>query len=54
MADPLSTLGGCPANQKDCFADANVMAIAIQLDKALIVNDTKTVLGVWGSTHAGQ
>ena len=54
VADPLSTLGGCPANQKDCFADANVMAIAIQLDKALIVNDTKTVLGVWGSTHAGQ
>jgi hypothetical protein len=44
----------CPANQADCFANANVMAIVVQLDSALIVNDTKKLLGVWGSTHAGQ
>jgi hypothetical protein len=52
--DPLSTLGPCPANQKDCFAGRNVMAIVVEVDKTLIATDTKPLLAVWGSTHAGQ
>jgi hypothetical protein len=48
------TVGPCPANQKDCFANYNVMAIVVELDKSLIVDDTKKVLGVWGTTHAGS
>ena len=45
-------IGPCPPNQADCFANANVMAISVQVDKTLIVDDTKKLLGVWGSTHA--
>ena len=44
----------CPDGVLDCFAAANVMAIVVQVDGALIVNDTKKLLGVWGSSHAGQ
>jgi hypothetical protein len=44
----------CKAGQADCFATANVMAIAVQVDKSLIVTDDKQILGVWGSTHAAQ
>jgi hypothetical protein len=51
---PPAMVGPCAANQIDCFANANVMAIVVQVDKSLIVNDTKQLLGVWGSTHAGQ
>lgn len=47
-------VGPCPASQADCFANANVMAIAVQVDKTLVVDDTNKLLGVWGSTHAGQ
>jgi len=47
-------LGPCAANQKDCFANANVMAIVIQIDTAQIATDEKKYLGVWGSTHAGS
>lgn len=47
-------VGPCPANQKDCFANANVMAIVLQVDKDLIVDDAKKYVGVWGSTHAGS
>jgi hypothetical protein len=45
-------VGPCPANQKDCFLNANVMAIVAQVDKSLIVTDTKKLLSVWGSSHA--
>lgn len=48
-------LGGglvCPANEADCFADRNVMAIVVDLDKTLVTSGTKELLGVWGSTHA--
>jgi len=47
-------IGPCPANQKDCFANANVMAIVIQIDKTQLATDEKKYLGVWASTHAGQ
>jgi hypothetical protein len=47
-------VGPCPASQRDCFQDYNVMAIVVQLDKTLIVDDTKKLLGVWGSTHGAQ
>jgi hypothetical protein len=52
--DPLSTTGGCPTNNKDCFADKNVMAIVVQVDKTYIATDEKKLLAVYGSTHAGQ
>jgi hypothetical protein len=45
---------GCPVNEPDCFKNANVMAVAVQIDKTLVVDDTKKLLSVWGSTHAGQ
>ncbi|HEX5061995.1 MAG TPA: DUF4331 family protein [Kofleriaceae bacterium] len=47
-------VGPCAANQKDCFANANVMAIVIQIDKGQLATDEKKYLGVWASTHAGQ
>lgn len=47
-----TAVGKCPANQKDCFANANVLAIVVQVDKTLIVNDNEKMLGVWASTHA--
>jgi hypothetical protein len=38
----------------DGFATANVMAIVVQVDKSLVNTVTNaTVVGVWGSTHAG-
>jgi hypothetical protein len=30
------------------------MAIVVELDKSLIVDDTKKFVGVWGTTHAGS
>jgi hypothetical protein len=36
----------------DAYGSANVMAIVIQLDKALVNDGANTVVGVWGSTHA--
>ena len=53
--DPISVLPpGCPATNKDCFADKNVMAIVVQVDKTYIATDEKKLLAVYGSTHAGQ
>ena len=51
---PPSTLGPCPANQKDCFANFNVMAIVVQVDKSLLEDSANHLLGVWGSTHMAQ
>jgi hypothetical protein len=54
--DPTSTLGPfpCSTTTKDCFAGRNVMAIVVQVDKALITTSASPVLSVYGSTHAGQ
>lgn len=41
----------CPANQADCFAGLNVMAIVVQVDKSLVNAPNNTILSVWGSTH---
>lgn len=45
---------GCPVNEPDCFKDENVMAVVVQVDKTLVADDTKKLLSVWGTTHAGQ
>ena len=41
----------CPANQADCFANLNVMALVVQVDKSLVNATGNTILSVWGSTH---
>lgn len=41
----------CPANQADCFANLNVMALVVQVDKSLLNASGNTILSVWGSTH---
>jgi hypothetical protein len=38
----------------DTFAATNVMAIVVQLDKALVNVGTNATVSVWGSTHAGS
>jgi hypothetical protein len=38
----------------DCFAEANVMAIVVQIDKDELVQGTDKQLSVWASTHAGS
>lgn len=50
-ATQTTQYGPCPANQKDCFLNANVMALVVDVDKTLVTTDTNTLLGVWGSTH---
>jgi hypothetical protein len=55
----LTTMSGsavapCPANQIDCFATFNVMAIVVQVDKSLLLQNTDHLLSVWGSTHMAQ
>ncbi|HEY5945824.1 MAG TPA: DUF4331 family protein [Kofleriaceae bacterium] len=47
-----TSVAGCPANEFDCFINANVMALVVQVDTTLIATDTQKTLGVWGSTHA--
>lgn len=42
----------CPTNQRDCFASLNVLAIVLQVDKALLNATGNTYLSVWASTHA--
>lgn len=37
----------------DSFATSNVMAIVVQINKALVNTGTNTTVAVWGSTHAG-
>lgn len=37
----------------DAFLTSNVMAIVVQIDKALVNTGTNTTIAVWGSTHAG-
>ena len=42
----------CPPNQADCFEHLNVMAIVLQVDKTLLLQNTDKLLSVWGSSHA--
>jgi hypothetical protein len=44
----------CPANQIDCFANFDVMAIVVQVDRSLLLQNTDHLLSVWGSTHMAQ
>ena len=44
----------CAANQIDCFATFNVMAIVVQIDKSLLLQGSDHLLSVWGSTHMAQ
>jgi hypothetical protein len=41
----------CPNAQVDCFANLNVLAIVLQVDKTLFNDGSNIALGVWGSTH---
>ena len=41
------------ASGSDSFATANVLALVVQIDKALVNDGAQTVVSVWGSTHAG-
>ncbi|MGE0867052.1 MAG: hypothetical protein AB7P03_00715 [Kofleriaceae bacterium] len=42
----------CPAGSVDCFADSNVLALAIELDASLITTVSEPIAAVWASTHA--
>lgn len=42
----------CSGSSANCFADLNVMAIVVQVDKTLLNEGSNKVLAVWGSTHA--
>jgi len=41
----------CPPAQADCFANLNVMALVVQVDKSLLNASGNTLISVWGSTH---
>jgi len=45
--------GGGTSSGSDSFLTSNVMAIVVQIDRALINTGTHTTVAVWGSTHAG-
>ena len=44
----------CAAGQIDCFANVNVMAIVVQIDKTLFLNGNDKLVTVWASTHMGS
>ena len=47
-----AAIGPCAASQIDCFANFNVKAIVVQLDKSVLLSGSDVLLSVWGSTHA--
>jgi hypothetical protein len=49
-----ATHAPCSGSSANCFADLNVMAIVVQVDKTLLNEGTNKVLAVWASTHAAQ
>lgn len=51
---PTSMVGPCPPNQVDCFANFNVMAIVLQVDKTLVTAGSNKFVTVWASTHTGS
>jgi hypothetical protein len=63
-SDPAGCLLGLPpaeaiglrtllATGNDAFAQANVMAIVVAIDKSLVATSASPTVAVWGSTHAG-
>jgi len=51
--DKFVTLRDRLGSGSDAFAASNVMAIVIQIDRALVNTGSNTAVAVWGSTHAG-
>lgn len=51
--DKFVTLRTQLGSGSDAFAASNVMAIVVQIDRALVNTGTNTAVAVWGSTHAG-
>ncbi len=51
--DKFVTLRTQLSTGSDSFATSNVMAIVVQIDKALVNTASNTTIAVWGSTHAG-
>jgi hypothetical protein len=51
---PAAAVAPCAANQIDCFANFDVEAIVLQIDKSLLVSSSNHLVSVWGSTHMGS
>jgi uncharacterized protein DUF4331 len=51
LGDPMSGSGS--GSGSDSFAASSVMAIVVQIDKALVNTSPNTTIAVWASTHAG-
>ena len=49
---PTDPDGLCAPSQADCFLHFNVMAIVVQVDKTLLLQNSDHLLSVWGSSHA--
>jgi hypothetical protein len=49
-----AALAGPVAPVTDDFATSNVMAIVVQIDRALVNVSGNTAVSVWASTHAGS
>lgn len=47
-----ATCGTCPQGEIDCFINANIMAIVVQVDKTHFLASTDRLVSVWASTHA--
>jgi hypothetical protein len=47
-----TTNGPCGTTAKDCFANANVLAIVVQVDKDELVQGTEKLMSVWAGTYA--
>jgi hypothetical protein len=53
MAGDVQTLRNQLTGGVDDYAQANVMALVVQIDKSLVNAGTNTTVAVWASTHAG-
>jgi hypothetical protein len=56
---PTMATSPCTPNQQDCFSSLNVMAIVLQIDKSLFIENSVDMgihpyVSVWASTHVGQ
>ncbi len=52
MPTGSTTNGPCATTSKDCFADFNVMAVVIQVDKDELVRPNHKLVSVWAGTYA--
>lgn len=52
-AAQAGTIRTALATGGDAFADQNVMAIVVQVDRSLVNAGSNTTVAVWGATHAG-